>query len=74
MHQVIRIQTSGLAVDPAVASEVTPAPLSHGPGAHGEDCLIQLSTDKKICEEVQVSIKEVTALRCNKKVNKVWMN
>lgn len=46
VHLVIGIQTSVPAVDPAVAHELSPAPLGCGLGIPGEHCLIQSSTHK----------------------------
>lgn len=39
MHQVIGRQICVLSVDPAVAYELAPAPLSCNPGSPGEHCL-----------------------------------
>ena len=59
MLQVLDTQTSVPAEDPAVACELTPAPLSHGAGAPGKHCLRQSSMDKRAFVEVQVCREEV---------------
>lgn len=61
MHQVIGIQTLVLAVGPAVACELAPAPLSHSLGNPGEHCFRQSSIDERTSVEVQVSSGEVSA-------------
>ena len=61
VHWVIDIQTSIVAVDPAMECELTPPPLGCGLGAPGEHCLRQLPMDKRASVEVQESSREVPA-------------
>lgn len=67
MHQVIGIQASALAMDPVVAFEPALAPLGHGLGVPGKDCLTQAPTDKRGFVAVQVSRREVPVHHWSKK-------
>lgn len=66
VHGVIGKQTSLLAVDPAVAPEPPPAPLSHGLGSPGKHCLRQSPTDETAFAEVQVPEKSQHSAGTNK--------
>lgn len=59
MLQVIDIQASVPAEDPAVGCVLTPGPLSHGAGAPGKHCLRQSFMDKRAFVELQVCREEV---------------
>ena len=64
VHPVITKETSVLAVGPPMAHELTPVPLSCGPGDLRKQ--FQLALDKRGFVEVQVSGREVSAPHWNK--------
>lgn len=59
VNWVIGIQTSVLAVNPVVAQEPAPGPLSHHLGTPGECFLRQSPSDKRAFVGVHVSIRKV---------------
>lgn len=60
------IQASVLAVDPTVAHEPAPVPLSHHPGSSGKHCLRWSPTVERIFVEIQVFSREVPAQHWSK--------
>lgn len=73
MHGAIGVQTSVLAMDPAVAHGPAPAPLNHVSGAPRKHCLRQSPMDSRASVEVKVSSREVPAHRWSKKIQ-VWLH
>lgn len=59
MHLVISRQTSVLAVNPAVAHELAPAPFSHTSGTLGRHYLRQLPMDERACVKVQMFTRKI---------------
>ena len=68
--RVIGIQTSVPAVVPAVAYELSPAPLGFGPGVPGEHCLRQSPIDERALVEVQIPVEKFQHITVREKRKK----